>query len=292
MIFILVFKNVSKYYKKTPGIINLSFSIKEGELLGVLGTNGSGKTTTFRLLMNLLDRNEGTITFKGTAIKELPFSQLGYLPEERSIYKDLSVYEQVHFFGKLKQRTNSQIDEHLNYWLDFLKIKQYKYHKIRTLSKGNQQKIQLICSIVHDPLIIVLDEPFSGLDVLNVQLFIRVLEQLKKSGKYLLISSHNYDYLDDLCESIILLDKGNVLLNDNLNKLKNNYQEYYLTIPNNNYDYSSIKGVKDVYYLGKKVRLIFKNKELALIYLKNIEQTTSSFNLEQATINDLVRNNL
>jgi len=232
VIFLLEVRNVSKYYGRKLGVKNVSFQLAEGQALALLGENGSGKTTTFRMILGLLTPTRGEISYNHAPIDELSKNILGYLPEERSLYKDLSVYEQLKFLGSLHQMTRYDIDWRIDECLEELKITEHKKRKIQELSKGNQQKIQLIAAILHEPRLLILDEPFTGLDVENVGLFLKVFEKLKKNGVIILFSSHQLDYCEELCDKLIFLKQGVVKINGSLSDLKDQYPGRYLTYAN------------------------------------------------------------
>ena len=161
-------ENVTKYYGDNLAVDNLSFEVADGEIFGLLGVNGAGKTTTFRMILGLLDKNNGTITLDGKKIDYSMTDNIGFLTEERSLLLKLTVKEQAIYYGVLKGMKESEILKKLDYYLDLFGISEYKDRKIKELSKGNQQKIQFICAILNDPKLLILDEPFSGLDPLNV----------------------------------------------------------------------------------------------------------------------------
>lgn len=264
----LVFNNATKYYGKNKGVENLSFSLSPGEILGVIGENGSGKTTTFRLLLNLLDLDSGEITLHNLPIKDVAGDVFGYLPEERSLFQDLSVEKQLIFFAKLKNMAFHDIEIAIDFWLDKLNITHYRNRKVKELSKGNQQKIQLIVALIHNPQIIIFDEPFTGLDVENVQIFKDILLNLQKENKYILVSSHQYDIFEEFASKVLVLNKGEIKHFDYLSSLKQKEQYRAVTIFNTSEDYYTYSGVVDIITLGKQVRIIFENEEFALTFIR------------------------
>ncbi len=210
---------ITKTYYNGKGVFNLSFSLNKGEVLGLLGSNGSGKTTTFRVLLGLLEANSGQIYLDKQPINSLS-KVFGYLPEERSLLKDLKVETQIWYLACLKQMDYSSFLTSLTYWLKFFKMEQYQKTKIGVLSKGNQQKVQLICALIHNPKILIFDEPFSGLDLENQRLFRELLMLLKKEEKYIILSTHSYAYLETYCDSMLCLYQGRISLKTTLAKLK------------------------------------------------------------------------
>jgi len=217
--------NVSKKYGNLLAVDNLSFEVKDGEIFGLLGLNGAGKTTTFRMIMNLLDDYQGSILLDGEKISYNTTNKIGYLTEERSLLTKLTVIEQVIYYGVLKGMNESIIEKELDYWLDIFKIKDYKYKKIKELSKGNQQKVQFITAIIHKPKLLILDEPFSGLDPVNVELFKSVILKLKSEGVSIIFSSHRMEHVELFCDELVILVKGKSVLSGYLKDIKNDYHK-------------------------------------------------------------------
>lgn len=280
-----------KYYGKNRGIEGLSFSLSEGEILGIIGTNGSGKTTTFRLLLKLLLPDKGTITLNNHDLEGLDNKTFGYLPEERSVYRDLKVIEQVSFLARLKQLDDNVISDRLDYWLARLDIEEYKYRKIKELSKGNQQKIQLICALIHDPLIVILDEPLTGLDIINVRLFKKIINELKQAGKMVMISSHQYEYIEEFCEKIILLKKGKVNYYGLVSEIKQSIATRYITLVTYaKKDYLLCDGVVDQEDSGNMIRLELENETKAKKLFKQLLKDSEiiSLKLELPTLGDVI----
>ncbi len=195
----LKLENVTKYYDTFKAVDNLSFTVDEGEIFGLLGVNGAGKTTTFRMIIGLLESSEGKITLNGKKIDYNITDSIGFLTEERSLLTKLTVKEQVIFYGVLKGMDEKTILKRLDYWLERFHIKEYKEKKIKELSKGNQQKIQFITSIINEPKLLILDEPFSGLDPINVELFMDVIRELKQKKTSIIFSSHRMEHVELFC---------------------------------------------------------------------------------------------
>lgn len=218
-------ENVRKKYGNLVAVDNLSFEVADGEIFGLLGLNGAGKTTTFRMIMNLLDDYEGTILLDNEKVSYKTTDKIGFLTEERSLLTKLTVLEQVIYYGVLKGMPEDKIEKELDYWLDIFKIKEYKNKKIKELSKGNQQKIQFITAIIHHPKLLILDEPFSGLDPVNVELFKSVILKLKQEGTSIIFSSHRMEHVELFCEKLVVLVKGKSVLSGYLKDIKNNYRQ-------------------------------------------------------------------
>lgn len=218
-------ENVRKKYGDLVAVDNLSFEVADGEIFGLLGLNGAGKTTTFRMIMNLLDDYEGTILLDNEKVSYKTTNKIGFLTEERSLLTKLTVLEQVIYYGVLKGMPEDKIEKELDYWLDIFKIKEYKNKKIKELSKGNQQKIQFITAIIHHPKLLILDEPFSGLDPVNVELFKSVILKLKQEGTSIIFSSHRMEHVELFCEKLVVLVKGKSVLSGYLKDIKNDYRQ-------------------------------------------------------------------
>lgn len=218
----LELKNIAKSFGTKKVLKDINFEVESGVSLGILGRNGAGKTTTIRILMDVFPQDEGTILVNGKEINrnELKF---GYLPEERGLYPKKKVMEQLIYFTMLKGISNKDAIKSINYWLERLSMSEYKNKKLETLSKGNQQKIQLIAAIAHNPDIIVLDEPFSGLDPVNSKILKDVVKEEIKSGKIVLFSSHQMNYIEEFCDNILIINNGKVVLYGNLKEIKHNY---------------------------------------------------------------------
>lgn len=217
-------KNVTKYYGDFKAVDNLSFNVNKGEIFGLLGVNGAGKTTTFRMIMNLIDSSEGKITFNGKKIDYNMTDKIGFLTEERSLLTKLTVEEQMIFYGTLKSMNKNTILKRLDTLLERFGISEYKTRKINTLSKGNQQKVQFISAIINEPKLLILDEPFSGLDPINIELFKSVILELKEKGTSIIFSSHRMDHVELFCEKLVILVHGKSVLEGYLKDIKKDYK--------------------------------------------------------------------
>ena len=238
-------ENVTKYYGDVQAVDDLSFTINDGEIFGLLGVNGAGKTTTFRMIMSLLEPTKGTITLNDEPVGYDVSERIGFLTEERSLLTKLTVKEQVVYYATLKGMKESDILKKLDYWLDRFGISEYKNRKIKELSKGNQQKIQFITAIIHEPDLLVLDEPFTGLDPINVELFMSVIREFKEKGKMIIFSSHRMEHVELFCEKLVILLKGKTVLSGSLKEIKKNYRKKVIRI-NGNVDIDALKNCKGV----------------------------------------------
>ena len=238
-------ENVTKYYGNNLAVDDLSFTINNGEIFGLLGVNGAGKTTTFRMIMSLLEPTKGSITLNGKPVGYDVSERIGFLTEERSLLTKLTVKEQVIYYATLKGMKESDILKKLDYWLDRFGISDYKNRKIKELSKGNQQKIQFITAIIHEPDLLVLDEPFTGLDPINVELFMSVIREFKEKDKMIIFSSHRMEHVELFCEKLVILLKGKTVLSGSLKEIKKNYRKKVIRI-NGNVDIDALKNCKGV----------------------------------------------
>ncbi len=222
--------NVTKKYGEIVAVNGLSFTVNDGEIFGLLGLNGAGKTTTFRMILGLIDDYTGDITIDGEHINYKISDKIGFLTEERSLLLKMTVLEQIIYYGVLKSIPVSDIEKRLDYWLDRFGISEYKNRKIKELSKGNQQKVQFISAIINEPKLLILDEPFSGLDPINVELFKSVIMDLKKKGTSIIFSSHRMEHVELFCENLVVLVKGKSVLQGKLSKIKKDYKKKNLLV--------------------------------------------------------------
>ena len=259
-------ENVRKTYGSLVAVDDLSFTVKDGKIFGLLGENGAGKTTTFRMIMGLLEPDKGHITLDDKKIDYSETDKIGFVTEERSLLTKLTVYEMIEFYGTLKGLSKEKIDKKLDYWLDKFEIKDYKFKKIKELSKGNQQKIQFISAVINEPKLLILDEPFTGLDPINVRLLKDAVKDLQKKGCSIIFSSHQMEYIEDFCEELIILVHGKAVINGNLNEIKENYAKKNIHIKGDNLPIEKIKKVNGVESVEEKANeyvVHIKNNEIA-----------------------------
>ena len=218
----LVLKNVSKSFVGKQAVDNVSFSLEKPGVYGLLGTNGAGKTTTIRMLLGIIKKDSGEITWKGNPVdrKNVNF---GYLPEERGVYPKTKIFDQLMYFAELKGMKKQEAIEEINKWAKKLKVEEYLQLPAEKLSKGNQQKIQFMTAIIHNPELVVLDEPFSGLDPVNTEILKNIIIDLIKNGKYVIMSAHQMATIEEFCSDILILNKGKTVLQGNLKEIKETY---------------------------------------------------------------------
>ena len=208
----LVVDSITKRFGDVVALDDASFSVEPGRIFGLLGANGAGKTTSMRIVLDILRADAGTVTWKGTKNTSLPRRTWGYLPEERGLYPRMKVGEQLRFFASLYGVPDADAGREIGEWLERFRIPDYLDRKVEELSKGNQQKIQFIAAILHDPEVLVMDEPFTGLDPVNVRLLKEAFSEMRDRGKTLIFSTHQMEQVEELCESIAIVDQGRVVV--------------------------------------------------------------------------------
>lgn len=220
MTYPLVVEQVSKQYGDKTAVNSIRLRVKQGEIYGLLGANGAGKTTTMRMVLGLIYPDQGTIEWKGQGYRDELRSLMGYLPEERGLYPKVKISEQITYLAELRGMKRSAADRSLKEWLERFEVSDYYNRKVEELSKGNQQKIQFIAAVIHNPEILILDEAFSGLDPVNVELLKKTVKSLRDEGKTILFSSHRMDHVEELCENICILHRSNTILQGSLKEIK------------------------------------------------------------------------
>lgn len=289
----LELKNVTKNYGDFKAVDNLSFKVKDGEIFGLLGVNGAGKTTTFRMIINLLDKSDGTILLDGKPIDYSVTDKIGFLTEERSLLLKLTVLEQAIFYGTLKGLDKKTIEERLDVLLERFHISEYKNRKIKELSKGNQQKVQFITAILHEPKLLILDEPFSGLDPINVEEFMKMINELKNKGTSIIFSSHRMEHVELFCDELVILVHGKSVLQGNLKDIKKKYRKknIQLCCKGDVDKLKDIDGVLDIIKEAGTDTYIIKISDDTVVdkvfeVVKTFKEVTK-FNVEEATLNEI-----
>ena len=225
----LKIENVSKTYGNKKVVDSISFEMNKPGVFGLLGANGAGKTTTMRMILNIIQKDEGEITWNGKKVCKENV-KFGYLPEERGIYGKAKLYDQLVYFATLKGMKKEEAKEEAINWCKKLGLEDYLYKPAEQLSKGNQQKVQLMIAIIHKPELLILDEPFSGLDPVNTKIIKEIIFELIKQGTYIILSSHQMAVVEEYCRDIIMLKQGKTVLQGNLNKIKKSYGRNNLLI--------------------------------------------------------------
>lgn len=222
--------NLNKTFGDMIAVDNIEFSIQSGEILGLIGQNGAGKTTTFRLILNLLKADSGEVLWNDQKLTKKQLSTIGYLPEERGLYPKVTIEDQIIYFAQLRGKKRQDIKQKIDFWMEKFDVKGKKTDKIKTLSKGNQQKVQLISTLIHEPQLIILDEPFSGLDPVNADLLIQGILDAKQKGASIIFSSHNMNNVEDLCDKLIMLRNGKQVLDGRVRDIRLQFGRTRLTI--------------------------------------------------------------
>ena len=287
----LKLENVSKTYGTKKVVDNISFNVDKPEVFGLLGTNGAGKTTTIRMLLGILKKDSGSITWNETNVdrKKVNF---GYLPEERGIYPKVKIIDQLLYFAELKGMKKDDALKSIEYWSKKLKVDEYLNMTAEKLSKGNQQKVQFLTAVIHDPELIVLDEPFSGLDPVNTEILKNVIIELVKKGKYIIMSAHEMHTIEEFCSNVVILNRGKTVLKGNLKEIKNSYSANRVNIETNVDITKIVKNMKleienvvDNNYLIKIDKEEIAHKLLNEIIKKGI--IVNKFEILKPTLNDI-----
>ena len=283
-------KNIVKYYDKVCAVNDLSFEVKEGEIFGLLGENGAGKTTTFRIIMGLLKPDQGTVTLNDKEIDYGITDTIGFLTEERSLQTKLTVEEQLMFYGALKGIDEDELTKKIDSLLEEFDVTEYKKKKIKELSKGNQQKIQFISSIINDPKLLILDEPFTGLDPINVAKFKEHIRGLQKKGTIIIFSSHQLEHIEEFCEKLVILVKGKSILEGYITDIKKDYRKKNVFIKGdiNENDIKKIKGVLEIKHNKDEFEVKIESEEVVKELFKAISKhNITKFVVEEATLNEI-----
>lgn len=260
----LKLEHVTKKYRDFTAVQDLNFEIEKGEIFGLIGQNGAGKTTTFRMILDLQETTEGTITWEGRPINSVNRDILGYLPEERGIFPQMKVDEQLYFFGELRGMKREELKKEIDFWIERFDLEEKRKDKAETLSKGNQQKVQLIASFIHKPKFLILDEPFSGLDPVNKDLLKNAILFLRDQGMTILFSSHQMENVEELCDHLCLLKRGVSLFSGSLLDLKKQYGKTKLTIRTEMpLEELNLQGVKDIKQIKGEYLLTLEDESFA-----------------------------
>lgn len=283
-------EHITKYYGSNCAVNDLSFTVKDGEIFGLLGSNGAGKTTTFRIIMGLLDSNAGSVTLDKNKIDYNITDKIGFVTEERSLLTKMTVKEQIIYYGKLKGMSDELILKKLDEWLEKFDIVSYKNRKIKELSKGNQQKIQFISAVINEPKLLILDEPFTGLDPINVGMLKQAIYELQKKGCSIIFSSHQMEHIEQFCEKLVILVKGRTVLEGYLKQIKEDYQKKNIFI-RGNIKIDEIKQIDGVLQVDKKIdEYMVKIKDSSVV--EKVFKKISSYNItkfvvEEASLNEI-----
>lgn len=226
----LSLQNIHKNFATTKALDGVSFDVEKQTIFGMLGPNGAGKTTSIRIITTILKQDAGDVIFNGEKLRESDAEQMGYMPEERGLYKKMKVWEQLVYLAQLKGLHHSDAKKKVFDWMEKFEIKDWWNKKVQELSKGMSQKVQFIATIIHEPKLIILDEPFSGLDPVNSKLIEEEIQKLREKGATIIFSTHRMEQVEEICENIILINKGHVVLNGKVSEIKQQFKKHEFSI--------------------------------------------------------------
>ena len=285
-------KNVSKTFVGKKAVDNISFELDKPGVYGLLGTNGAGKTTTIRMILGIIKKDEGEITWNGKAVDRKSVN-FGYLPEERGVYPKVKIWDQLMYFAELKGMKQQEAKEAIEKWAKELKVEEYLMTPAEKLSKGNQQKIQFMTAVIHNPELVVLDEPFSGLDPVNTEILKNIIIDLVKKGKYVIMSAHQMATIEEFCSDILILNKGKTVLQGNLKDIKETYPANRVEIDVDQKIDAYIKEFKELEIENEKnnqYTIKIKNVEKAHELLNQLVSKgikVDKFEIMKPTLNDI-----
>ena len=285
----LVIENLKKSYDGVEAVKDISFSVGDGDIYGFLGPNGAGKTTTIRMIMGIIRPDEGLIALNGNDISSYNRHNLGYLPEDRGLYQKQRIAEILYYFCSLRGINKTDAKEKISFWLSRFGLENQKSRKVEELSKGNQQKVQFILSLIHDPDFVILDEPFTGLDPLNQLLLKEVIQEKQSEGKTIIFSTHQMEQVERLCNNICLINDGNIIVEGSLNEIRkmhsNEAVEVYFS-GNLSSDEAS-KFLNDVEIVGNTLSGVLYNDPREFISWINAKVDVTSFHLKVPSLEQI-----
>lgn len=263
---IMTFNNINKTFGDVQALQDVSFSIPANSIFGLLGPNGAGKTTLIRIITKIFAADNGDIIFNGENIRGQKSDNIGYMPEEKGMYKKMKVGEQLLYLGRLKGLTKQQAKERSEYWLEKLNAADWGNKKLEDLSKGMQQKVQFIATILHDPKLLILDEPFSGLDPVNSELIKNEIYNLHQQGVTIIFSTHRMEQVEEICKNIVLINKGKLVITGDVKEIKNNFKQNMYKL---SFSTTIITQTNDLF------ELVSENENTITIKLKEIDKGNS-----------------
>ena len=287
----LILDGVSKTFVGKKAVDNISLKLDKPGVYGLLGTNGAGKTTTIRMILGILKKDQGEITWNGKEVNRKSVN-FGYLPEERGVYPKTKIIDQLMYFAELKGINKDKAIESVNKWAKELKVEEYLNIPAEKLSKGNQQKIQFMTAIIHDPELVVLDEPFSGLDPVNTEILKNIIIDMVKNGKYIIMSAHQMATIEEFCSDILILNKGKTVLQGNLKNIKESYPANRLQVNTDSNIENFIKEagleIENEKNLEYTIKLDDEDKAEKLLNKLVLEKIKiSKFEIMKPTLNDI-----
>lgn len=276
----LEIKNLSKSFDNIKAVDDISFSVNSGSVFGLIGRNGAGKTTTIRMIMNIYNPDSGDVFLKGEKTGQNFKDLIGYLPEERGLYKKMKVWDTLLYFAELKGKSGKELNKKIEYYLKKFQLFDRRFSKIEELSKGNQQKIQFLTTILHDPEFLILDEPFSGLDPINTEILKEIILELKSRGKIIILCTHLMDFAERLCDNIALIHNGKIILTGVLKDIKASYGRNKLVLgSDDNLDFlNDLNFIESVFDNGNEKGIKLKNPEDSDLLLKMLVEKNIKLN--------------
>ncbi len=290
-------ENVSKHYGDFTAVDNLSFNVRAGRVFGFLGPNGAGKTTTIRMIVGINFPDEGKIELFGDKVSTDLQNRIGYLPEERGLYKKMKIVDQLRYFAALKNISQAEADRRIDFWLERMNLSEWKKKKTTDLSKGMQQKIQFISTVLHNPDLLILDEPFSGLDPINVEFMKEIISELKIQSKTIIFSTHLMETAEQLCDDILLINKSRKVVSGSLREVKAGFSKNLIALRavggENVLDDKSIVA-KIIEHADEKEIQLAENADAQILLKKLVESgaVISKFEQVEPSLNDIFIENI
>ncbi|OMF32257.1 sodium ABC transporter ATP-binding protein [Paenibacillus sp. FSL H8-0548] len=284
-------EKIIKQYGDKRAVNGISFEVSEGEIYGLLGANGAGKTTTMRMVLGLIFPDEGQILYNGKAYSNDQLRNLGYLPEERGLYPKVRVCDQLTYLAQLRGMSKKDAELSLKKWLDRFEVPEYYNKKVEELSKGNQQKIQFIAAVIHSPKIVILDEAFSGLDPVNVELLKSTVKELRDSGTSILFSTHRMEHVEELCRNITILHRSNAVLKGNLKEIKKQFPKERVILSTEK-EVSGLEGISGVtnvnrHEYGYEVGIANESVGAHILHHALGQTAITRFEIKEPTLNEI-----
>lgn len=286
--------NLVKHYGEHTAVNGLNLEVEKGEIFGLLGANGAGKTTSMRMVLGLIYPDGGEILWNGKSSNQNLSRLMGYLPEERGLYPKIKVSDQINYFAKLRGMSAKEADDNLKQWLDRFEVPEYYDKKVEELSKGNQQKIQFIAAVIHRPEILILDEAFSGLDPVNVELLKTTVKELTKEGTTILFSTHRMEHVEELCKNICILHRSNTVLKGNIREIKQSFpkERVMLTTEHALRGLEDIAGVSEVRTVSEsdhayEIKISNENVAKDILKLAMEQSNVVRFEIMEPTMNEI-----
>ena len=286
----IVVNHIAKSFGETKAVKDVSFNVHPGEIFGLLGPNGSGKTTSIRVILDIYQPDKGNVSILDGPMTEEKLNHIGYLPEERGLYQDVELTRNLTYLATLKNMTKEEIDQKLPFWLERFDLSEHQKKKTKELSKGMQQKAQLIAALIHEPDIIIIDEPFSALDPVNTQLVKDLLMELRDQGRTIIMSTHQMNQVEKLCDRLVLIDHGTVLLEGSLKEVQERFATNQVLIQTDSILPESLPGVQSIEQEGLYYRLTpTDGSKPHMILQQLIDQKISlnSFEIARPTLDEI-----